>query len=122
MGLGIRSFSSHRTSEETYEIFKASLDQALQELAESNGERHRAVEKAYNEHWPDGLTVCITRDGNGGFAAVFSSGETLRFEDADDMGAALLVLRDRALFRELEKRTRLMQSSAAVLSPQRHKR
>lgn len=117
MGLGMHCQYPHRNSEDTYEIFKASLDRALLEMAESNGEKHEAVERAYNDHWPDGLTVCISRDENSGFTAAFSSGETLRFKDFDDMGAALLIMRNHEFFKEIEKMITPAHAPAGGISP-----
>lgn len=81
-----------------FEAFRAALDTALDELAQSRGERYLEAEKTYNELWPDGLTVCIGREPRGGFKAHFSTGEVLTFKDHDDLGAALLLMRDKELF------------------------
>lgn len=88
---------------DAYEIFKARLNKALADLVESRGENYAEAEKTYNEAWPDGLSVCIARKPCGGFKAEFSSGETLEFKDYDDLGAAMMVLRDRELFHELKR-------------------
>jgi hypothetical protein len=88
---------------DVYEIFKARLNKALADLVESRGENYAEAEKAYNEDWPDGLSVRITRKPCGGFRAEFSSGEILEFKDYDDLGAAMMIMRDRELFYGLNR-------------------
>lgn len=91
-----------------YEVFRESLDHALGELTESRGECFRAAEKSYNDLWPDGATVCIERNPDDSFTARFSTGELLEFRDYEDLGAALLVMRDSGLFQRIRAENREM--------------